>query len=164
MSDSVETVETSKSALAENIDRKGRNAYYYAHSHKADGPVWDQKEEPRLLRSESITADKGAAPAVVAAPITNYAWSDEDMKVKVYVDLPTIGELPKENITLDWSPSSFTLTVMDFNGGNLKLTYGKLFADVESVAFKQKPNKIIVIINKAEERPWPCMNAGTPSK
>ena len=30
--------ELSKSALAENISRKGKNAYYYAHAHKATGP------------------------------------------------------------------------------------------------------------------------------
>lgn len=29
------------SALRENIARRGKNAYYYAHSHKADGPAWD---------------------------------------------------------------------------------------------------------------------------
>ena len=30
--------ELSKSALADNISKKGKNAYYYAHAHKADGP------------------------------------------------------------------------------------------------------------------------------
>ena len=28
----------SKSALADNITKKGKNAYYYAHAHKATGP------------------------------------------------------------------------------------------------------------------------------
>ena len=30
--------ELSKSALEDNLNRKGKNAYYYAHSHKATGP------------------------------------------------------------------------------------------------------------------------------
>jgi hypothetical protein len=100
------------SALADNIDRKGRNAYYYAHAHKSDGPDWDGKEEPQLLKTESTPA-AGVEPVLVAKQITNYAWGDEDMKVKVYIDLPKIGELPKENITLDWTPTSFTLTIRD---------------------------------------------------
>ena len=32
------TEELSKSALADNITKKGKNAYYYAHAHKATGP------------------------------------------------------------------------------------------------------------------------------
>ena len=35
--------EASVSALRDNIATKGKNAYYYAHSHKADGPAWDGK-------------------------------------------------------------------------------------------------------------------------
>ena len=30
--------ELSKSALADNISKKGKNAYYYAHAHRANGP------------------------------------------------------------------------------------------------------------------------------
>ena len=29
---------TSESALRDNISRKGKNAYYYAHAHRATGP------------------------------------------------------------------------------------------------------------------------------
>lgn len=45
------------SALDENIEKKGKNAYYYAHSLKANGPAWDGKEEPRLL---AVTPIQGA--------------------------------------------------------------------------------------------------------
>ncbi|GMI41468.1 hypothetical protein TeGR_g5696 [Tetraparma gracilis] len=151
------------SALADNIDRKGRNAYYYAHAHKSDGPDWDGKEEPQLLKTESTPA-AGVEPVLVAKQITNYAWGDEDMKVKVYIDLPKIGELPKENITLDWTPTSFTLTIRDYEGGNLKLHYGRLFAEIENAKIKTKPEKILLTLFKTEETAWPCMNEGTPSK
>ena len=41
--------ESSVSALRDNIATKGKNAYYYAHSHRADGPAWDGKPgEPGL--------------------------------------------------------------------------------------------------------------------
>lgn len=35
--------EAGLSALRDNIATKGRHAYYYAHSHKANGPAWDGK-------------------------------------------------------------------------------------------------------------------------
>lgn len=44
------------SALDENIEKKGKNSYYYAHSLKANGPAWDGREEPRLL---SVTPLEG---------------------------------------------------------------------------------------------------------
>ena len=78
------------SALADNIDRKGRNAYYYAHAHKADGPVWDMKPEPRLLSTERVEVEKEAV--IVAQPITDYAWEDQDKKVKIYVIFEGVGE------------------------------------------------------------------------
>ena len=40
---SIDADESSVSALRDNIATKGKNAYYYAHSHKADGPAWDGK-------------------------------------------------------------------------------------------------------------------------
>jgi len=148
-------------ALADNIDRKGRNAYYYAHAHKADGPVWDGKEEPKLLKTESSSVDATASPIFIAVPITNYAWSDEDTKVKIYIDLPDIGELDKEKFVMDWKEDSFSFTVMDYKEKNHRLTYSKLFAEIESGVFKVKPQKIIVTLKKMEERSWPCLNVGT---
>ena len=41
------------SALRDNIARKGKNAYYFAHAHKANGPEWDGKVEPKLLSKTS---------------------------------------------------------------------------------------------------------------
>jgi hypothetical protein len=154
---------TDQSALADNIDRKGRNAYYYAHAHKADGPVWDQKEEPRLLSKTTGDAVEKAA-VVVAEPITNYAWGDEDMKVKIYIDLPDIGSVASDNFSLDWTPTSFTFTIVGYGDKNHKLAYGKLFDDIDNAAFKVKPNKVIVTLTKREDKSWPCINAGTPSK
>ena len=46
----------SKSALQDNIESKGKNAYYFAHAHKANGPKWDGKPEPRLLVKHSSSS------------------------------------------------------------------------------------------------------------
>ncbi len=64
------------SALRHNIQKKGKNSYYYAHTLKIDGPVWDQKEEPRLLARETLARE------ALPEPVTQYAWLDEDKKIK----------------------------------------------------------------------------------
>lgn len=87
-----------KSALEENINRKGANSYYYAHGKKIDGPVWDGKEEPRLL---SVSA----APAVAkkashAIQFDSFSWLDETKNVKIFVDFENASDIPDADITL----------------------------------------------------------------
>ena len=150
------------SALEDNIEQKGRNAYYYAHSHKADGPVWDKKPEPRLLKK--VEPAGGSESAVAAYPITDYSYSDEDSKVKLYVSMEGAGELSDDSIDLQFTRTSFSLTVLGYQGSNRKLSFPKLFADIENAVVKKKSNKLIVVVTKAEEKDWPCIGAGTPSK
>mmetsp|Transcript_5889 Transcript_5889/g.14756 ORF Transcript_5889/g.14756 Transcript_5889/m.14756 type:complete len:231 (+) Transcript_5889:94-786(+) len=127
--------ELSESALAENISRKGKNAYYYAHAHKATGPKWDGKIEPRLLStsssnlSSSATSDDnisngGGVPSstttsskaalMAKSNITNYAFLNEETKVKVYVNLPGVGNCRDENIALEFTERSLCLTVKNY--------------------------------------------------
>jgi len=153
-----------ENALRENQGKKGRNSYYYAHSKVMTGPEWDGKEEPRCLSVESTlpASDQVAEKVVLAEPITNYAWSDEGMKVKFYItDLKGIGEHPKEDVQFTWDATSFTLTIMNFEEKNHKLTFKRLFAEIENATVKQKPNKIIITLFKLEDVDWPCVNQGT---
>lgn len=48
---------SSASALRDNIEKKGKNAYYFAHAHKVNGPKWDGKAQPRLLAKHSSVGD-----------------------------------------------------------------------------------------------------------
>mmetsp|Transcript_19907 Transcript_19907/g.35271 ORF Transcript_19907/g.35271 Transcript_19907/m.35271 type:complete len:247 (-) Transcript_19907:328-1068(-) len=143
--------ELSKSALVDNITKKGKNAYYYAHAHKATGPKWDGKIEPRLLSTNSSNLsstnsndDDGAVvsssiASIKATPIakssttttnyaflsskaalmaksniTNYAFLDEVTKVKIYVNLPGVGNCRDENIALDFTERSLCLTIKNY--------------------------------------------------
>ena len=150
------------SALRENLGKKGRNSYYYAHAKINNGPIWDGQEVPRLLNSESIGGEEAESKFVAAVPITNYAWSDDvGGKVKLYVDLENIGDHPKDQIDFVWDANSFSLTILDLNGENRKLAFKRLFASIENAKIKQKANKILVILTKLEENDWPCLNSGT---
>lgn len=149
-SEEIPTDTAPKSALQDNIDRLGKNAYYFAHSHKANGPKWDGKIEPRLLSSSSnlgsenggdvssgasdgvggveglnigattnaTTASSSAfsskAISMSKSNINNYAFLDEDAKVKIYVNLPGVGKCSADNITLESTESSLCLMVKDY--------------------------------------------------
>jgi len=108
------------SALADNITKKGKNAYYYAHAHKATGPKWDGKIEPRILGTSSsnlsVTSSAASTKAALMAKsnITNYAFLDETTKVKIYVNLPGVGGCKEEEIGLEFTESSLCLTVRNY--------------------------------------------------
>lgn len=155
----------SKSALADNIERKGKNAYYFAHAHKATGPKWDGKIEPKLLsrQSSSLSATKVAAFDSQKSNIASYAFCDEETKVKLYVNLEGVGErcVNDEDVSLDYTSSSLCLLVRNYDDdANEKcLRFGKLHGPIESASFKKKKDRIIVTLVKSEEIEWSAICA-----
>lgn len=108
------------SALRDNIERKGKNAYYFAHAKTANGPKWDGKIEPKLLSTSSSnissvsSASMSKLSLMAKSNITNYAFLDDGAKVKIYVNLPNVGNCDDENITIDFTERSLCLTVKDY--------------------------------------------------
>lgn len=47
-----------------------------------------------------------------AEKVTNYAWSNEKTKVKIYVPLEGCGEIPEENVSLVSAFSTKYLSVL----------------------------------------------------
>lgn len=191
------TEELSQSALRDNIHTKGKNAYYYAHAHNANGPKWDGKIEPKLLEktksnisSASVTSNKAALMA--KSNITNYAFLNEATKIKLYVNLPGVGNCPDDNITLDYTEQSLCLTIKNYvepitsakaedkgkdsdelvsdtapkeeddtkfiednrRGEDRCLSFGKLYAEIDKATLKKKPDKVILILNKKDDKTW----------
>ena len=129
-----------KSALQDNIDRKGKNAYYFAHSHKATGPLWDGKAEPRLLSSTTSTTlssttqnstttttttmtntgsvqqqQRPTSFDYTKSNITSYGFLDDGPKVKLYIDLENVGEQCTDNdLILEYTERSLSLTVLNY--------------------------------------------------
>mmetsp|Transcript_14717 Transcript_14717/g.21017 ORF Transcript_14717/g.21017 Transcript_14717/m.21017 type:complete len:228 (+) Transcript_14717:83-766(+) len=164
-----------KSALQENIELKGKNAYYFAHAHKATGPKWDGKPQPRLL-SKSISIDSStdnlsvdsinfdsSMPSISKqsrsfdynkSTITKYAFLDEGKKIKIYVSLEGVGERCNENedISLEYDSYSFSLSVKKYHVDEPNkiecLTFGRLYGLIDRATFRLKSDKIIITLMK----------------
>merc|ERR1719486_1411338 len=79
------------SALQQDLDRKGDNAYYFAHNRKFEvpedakvitGPGLITGGAPVLLE---VGADTGGKEEDKVAWLKEYSWADSGAKVKVYV-------------------------------------------------------------------------------
>lgn len=124
-------------ALQENIARKGRNAYYYAHELKASGPEWDGAAAPRLIERQR------SEPAPTKQAITRYSWADADAKVKVYIPF----DRPEPVVKLDWTETSLSLAI-DAGEAQFALRIPKLYDRIVGASYKQKSDKIVLTLNK----------------
>lgn len=143
---STTAADLNENALRDSIDKKGKNSYYFAHAHRANGPKWDGKPQPRLLSKQAIpsndhdsTTGEGVDPetpsntdgilslknlqvskssfAYSQSNITKYAFLDEGEKVKLYVEMNGVGEAcTKEDVSLQWDEQSFTLLIKNYPG------------------------------------------------
>ncbi len=102
--------------------------------------------------------------------ITNYAFLDEEEKVKVYVNLAGVGDCcSDDDIKLDFTETSLCLKVVNFispgsgdgdepedkeKREDRSLVFGKLFAEIENATFRKKSDKIIITLKKKEVRKW----------
>lgn len=156
-----------KSALQDNLDKKGKNAYYFAHAHKATGPAWDGKEAPRLLAKESSSdlQQKTSSFDYTKSNITSYAFLDDGSKVKLYITLEGVGEMDESNISLDYTPTSLSLIISSYKAAASEteetrcLCFGKLTAPITKAAYSVKPDKIVVTLTKEDgEKEWHTIN------
>ncbi len=89
-------IDQTESALRENISKKGKNAYYYAHGNTATGPAWDGKEEPRLL---AVGIERTVSKPL-ASQFESFSWLDETKNVKIYIDFENADGIEDEQISL----------------------------------------------------------------
>lgn len=170
---SSDSASASASALEDNITTKGKNSYYYAHGHKATGPKWDGKAEPKALSREDLMAlsldptnnntSSGKVPSFMyhKSNIKKYAFLDEEKVVKLYITLDGVGEqCTDSDIQLDWDKSSFTLIIKNYRntdeaaatatgkGEDRSLCFGKLTGNITHAKYKLQADKIILTLKK----------------
>jgi hypothetical protein len=155
-----------KSALQHNIESKGSNAYYFAHAFKATGPTWDGKIEPRLLsKSESSISIDASNDAIhhtkrgvrssfdyAKSTISKYGFLDEGSKVRIYIELPGVGENhTDEQVQLEYTDSSFCLRVLNPNSTDDCLSFAKLYGLIDKATVKVKSDRIVITLFKKKK-------------
>ena len=143
--------ESDVSALRENIQKKGKNSYYYAHSREMDGPKWDGKEEPKLLNKGETSSFE---PLRIAHTFTDYAWADGNKLVTVYLDFEKAEEVPDESITVNTTAESVTFSIDNFEGKDYKLFIDQLSAEVSGARYKKKEGMFKILLTKLDVSPW----------
>ncbi|CAB1102818.1 unnamed protein product [Ectocarpus sp. CCAP 1310/34] len=138
------------SALRENLARKGKNSYYYAHDRVMDTPSWDGRSAPRRLATTSATKP---APKK-AEKVTDYAWANEKAKVKIYVPLEGCADIEDDSISLKWEASCLDLEVTLPSGVARRLHIPSLHDDITGATFRKKKSKMIVTLVKKDEVTW----------
>jgi hypothetical protein len=159
---------SNKSALQDNIDRKGKNSYYFAHAHKATGPKWDGKPEPKLLSKQSsdgLGSPQSTSFDVNKSNLTKYSFCDDGSKVKLYIDLEGVGEkCTDEDVTLESSCRSLSLVVQKYKSEPQTLCFTRLSADITGASVRVKTDRIVVTLVKADpDQEWHTINdKGSP--
>lgn len=167
-----EQQQESKSALQDNLERKGQNAYYFAHAHKATGPAWDGKVEPKLLARHLSTdghrVSQNSSFDYTKSNITTYSFLDYGAKVKLYLDMANVGEkCSDDDVTLDYTERSLSFAIRNYKleGDPQILSFGKLNADISAAKFCVKKDKVIITLTKVDaNKEWDAINdKGKPS-
>eukprot|EP00440_Ansanella_granifera_P059136 gb/GFBE01064100.1/.p1 GENE.gb/GFBE01064100.1/~~gb/GFBE01064100.1/.p1 ORF type:complete len:192 (+),score=42.39 gb/GFBE01064100.1/:1-576(+) len=118
-----ETERRQDSALRQNIEKKGENAYYYAHNRKFEVPA-DAKvvSGPGLVtggapvKLETAAADANSSEQKTQA-IRNFSWADDGAKVKIYLQLPEGVLRDSSQVTCDFDSRSFHAKVASQKSG-----------------------------------------------
>jgi len=157
------TASSSKSALQDNIERKGKNAYYFAHAHKVNGPQWDGKAEPKLMaRHTSHEGHRAATNATFdyhKSNITSYAFLDDGTKVKLYLEMEGIGDkLKDDDVSLEYTETSLCVIVNNYKPTPQCLSFSKLSGDITNATFRIKKDKLILTLTKKNEGEWHTIN------
>jgi len=160
-----EAGEETKSALQDNIEKKGKNAYYFAHAHKANGPQWDGKPEPKLLSKQSTTSSTASSSnsteeiqskSVISSfdyhksNITSYAFCNNERTVKLYLELKGVGDkCTDQDIVLQSTNTSLDFVLHNYDPTTPQcLHFAKLARPIQKATYKLKPDRIILTLTK----------------
>ncbi|CAI5732894.1 unnamed protein product [Hyaloperonospora brassicae] len=124
-------------------------------------------------------------PQTVLAPVTTvggdvatfseigrFGWEDEGYgkdKVAVYVmsGIDGVGLVPKENVTCDFTKTSFDLKILGLNGKNYRLFKQPLDKEIDPTksSFRVKKNRVAISLHKVDKNAmWTNLTAKNPLK
>eukprot|EP00697_Spironema_sp_BW2_P008289 gnl/Spiro4/22847_TR11267_c0_g1_i1.p1 gnl/Spiro4/22847_TR11267_c0_g1~~gnl/Spiro4/22847_TR11267_c0_g1_i1.p1 ORF type:complete len:259 (-),score=70.08 gnl/Spiro4/22847_TR11267_c0_g1_i1:163-894(-) len=88
--------------------------------------------------------------------IPSYGYDQDDDFVSIFVSLTGVGALPPGHVTVDFTPTSFTLQVMGLGGANHRLVIPELHEAINPAKsrFLVRPSRVVVKLSKAASRHW----------
>ena len=131
-----------------------------------DEGLYADKSSKRLMSALRKSRRK-LLDGLEETPIDKYAFSDEGKpSVKVYITLPGVEHIPREDITVDFKRMSMDLRVRGYEGSRtLRLFAAELWSSVEpdKCKLKVKPGMIVLSLRKQHNdgmRPWERLRRG----
>eukprot|EP00439_Symbiodinium_sp_Y106_P069706 s2740_g12.t1 len=147
------------SALRQNIQSKGENAYYYAHNRKFEvppearvisGPGLVTGGPPVKLEVEAGQSEQSSERQVHA--LRNFSWTDDGTKVKVYVQLPPDVLRDVSQVTCDFAPRKLHIQVTPTSGAvcvcKVEPLYGDIVPEASSFRANVEKAKVSVAMQK----------------
>lgn len=104
-------------------------------------------------KEQSGEQNKTTKPTLYTSKITNYGWDESSKFVKLYITLPNIDKLTNEQVTCDFTSTSFKCVVNNHNGKNHMLQVVKLAGSIvpSSSTCKVKSGNVIIALKKEKE-------------
>eukprot|EP00747_Dinoflagellata_sp_TGD_P162826 gnl/TRDRNA2_/TRDRNA2_180850_c0_seq1.p1 gnl/TRDRNA2_/TRDRNA2_180850_c0~~gnl/TRDRNA2_/TRDRNA2_180850_c0_seq1.p1 ORF type:complete len:177 (+),score=44.69 gnl/TRDRNA2_/TRDRNA2_180850_c0_seq1:82-612(+) len=158
-----DSVADTNSALRDNIDKKGSNAYYYAHNRS-----WDVPDSAKVVSGPGLITGGppekivGEADKIDDSPaqfVKDYSWADGKEKLKVYVSVPE-GTLPAEGaeelVETKFESNMLDMIINSYPKRRLRLE--KLNAEILpeqcSTRVEAKKNRIVIVLAKKRPNDW----------
>lgn len=107
---------------------------------------------------------KSSNVGLPVSKIRTYGWDQSEKFVKLYITLEGIHKLPKENISVEYSKTSFKLFVRNLGNKNVELIINNLADTINasSSSHKVKANEIVLLLRKANQGNWSGLTKEKP--
>ncbi|CAD8058503.1 unnamed protein product [Paramecium primaurelia] len=131
-----------------NIDYLNTRIKYLENSIKILTP--QKVEQPQQKDQETIQYQG----------ITKYAWDQEGNKVKVFLNLEGIGQLPKEDIISSFTSNSVDIKIKGYKGVNQRFSIRKTFDELKDkeCSIKVTNNSVVINLIKKDQKHWDQLN------
>lgn len=136
----------------QNIDRLAR-----VRKELSDEIATAKKEVERVKNEKASKSNADIAGSVATKrfefELTNYAWDQSDKFVKIFLALDGVQNAAEENVIVEFTDKSITLSVIGVENKDYKFAVNNLLhaIDVGTSYRKVKTNAIAIYAKKAEE-------------
>uniref|UniRef100_F1L4X7 Calcyclin-binding protein n=1 Tax=Ascaris suum TaxID=6253 RepID=F1L4X7_ASCSU len=102
---------------------------------------------------ETVMPSTVSATPLPTVKITNYAWDQSDKFVKIYITMPDVQSVASEQISIEFTESSFEMNAHNVSSNNYSLIMKGLLNAIDPTKsyFKQKTDSLLILLKKSKE-------------